>query len=159
MWEAVATYTVWIFRPVMSKLPRIFQTTAAVNGLWFFIGIHRHIVALGQAPLSIKWSTLLPQTDGDVSLVVSSGIIYAGCAGRIFCLNFSGDITLTRGLLSGGPETRIALHHLCTLLFVGVDGYAAALDARSFGMLEFSLMLQPYAARFPGFMGGLPNAV
>jgi len=26
-------------------------------------------------------------------------------------------------------------------------------------LLEFSLMLQPYAARFPGFMGGLPNAV
>jgi len=27
------------------------------------------------------------------------------------------------------------------------------------GVLEFSLMLQPYAARFPGFIGGLPNAV
>jgi len=26
-------------------------------------------------------------------------------------------------------------------------------------LLEFSLMLQPYAARFPAFMGGLPNAV
>ncbi len=26
-------------------------------------------------------------------------------------------------------------------------------------MLEFSLMLQPYATKFPGFMGGLPKAV
>jgi len=26
-------------------------------------------------------------------------------------------------------------------------------------LLEFSLMLQPYATKVPGFMGGLPKAV
>lgn len=96
------------------------------DGSLFIIGTNRYVVSLDPISLNITWYTKIPNLGGDVSVIVSAGNIYAGIAGSAFRLDLSGNITARGGVLAGAGETRISLSDQGTILFVGVDGYAAA---------------------------------
>lgn len=104
------------------------------DGNRLFLGTDGYALCLDASSLGTQWQRSLPHTGTNViSPLYWDGVLYAGGDGYVYKLDaLSGEILKTNGLEGRGyHEVRLALSKDKSGLFVGTDGYALRLDAKS----------------------------
>ena len=107
------------------------RLATANSGTLLLVGTNGYVVAMDAISLGIEWGTSLPGSGYEVvSLLVESDDIYAGTNGYVYRLDLRGDVKASNSLSGyGEDETRLALSDNAQVLFVGINGYVAALPS------------------------------
>ena len=107
------------------------RLAAPNGGTLLLVGINGHVVAMDPLSLGIKWERSLPSSGHEVvSLLVDFDKICAGSNGYVYRLDLGGEVKAMNSLSGyGDHETRLALNDNADVLFVGINGYVAALPS------------------------------